>query len=178
MSTNDPYNRSGYYIFLGTMAASILFFVYIAFIHPGVKGVDKNVITDYSPESDAKKFDLTTVTEPWLSSDDMIAAGSKSFQMNCALCHGADAKGLAAMGSRDLVEGKWKKGGRSIDLFNSITNGLEKDPNVPAIMAPFKHLPVNERWALVHYIRSITQNKPEDNQDELKAFGQTSLQGQ
>lgn len=175
MST-DPYNRSGYYIFLGCMAASFLFFIYISFIHPGVKGVDKNIVTDFAPSDEGTTFDLATVAEPWMSSEEMIAVGSKSYQVNCALCHGPDGKGIEAMGSRDLVEGKWKVGGSSIELFKTIENGLKPDPSVPSIMAPFKHLPVNERWALVHYIRSITENKVADDEAELQAFGQASRQ--
>lgn len=175
MSTNDPYNRSGYYIFLGTMIASFLLFLYLSVIHPGVKGVDKNLVLDYAPSEGGEVFDLATVEKPWVFSNEMVAVGNKSYQMNCALCHGADGKGIAAMGSRDLVEGKWKIGGKSIDLFNSITNGLERDPRVPSIMAPFKHLPVNERWALVHFIRSISENKPADDEAELEAFGQANL---
>lgn len=175
MSTQDPYNRSGYYMFLGSMIASFVLFIYLSFLHPGVKGVDQNIVADYDPSAAAAKFDLATVEQPWLTSDDMIAAGKKSFEVNCALCHAADGTGIAAMGARNLVEGKWKKGGKSIDLFNSITNGLERDPSVPGIMAPFGHLPVNERWALVHFIRSITNNKTADDAGELEAFGQANM---
>lgn len=30
------YNRGGYYAFMFSMAATMIFFIYIAFIHPGV----------------------------------------------------------------------------------------------------------------------------------------------
>lgn len=175
MSTQDPYNRAGYYMFLGSMIASFALFIYLGFIHPGVRGIDKNIVEDYSPSAEGQRFDLATEEQPWVSSEGMIAAGNKSYQANCALCHGADGTGIAAMGARNLVEGKWKKGGKSVDLFNTITKGLERDPSVPGIMAPFAHLPVNERWALVHYIRSITNNATADDASELEAFAKSNM---
>lgn len=175
MSTQDPYNRSGYYMFLGSMVASLLFFFYLSFLHPGVRGVDQNIVTDYTPGSASAKFDLAAVEEPWLSSDDMIAAGKKVYDVNCAVCHAADGTGVAAMGARNLVEGKWKRGGTSIHLFETITKGLERDPSVPGIMAPFGHLPANERWALVHFIRSITNNQVADDSAQLESFGKANM---
>lgn len=173
MST-DPYNKSGYIVFLGCMVFTAIFFIYIAFIHPGVKDVDKNLVKDYNPNSTAKSFDLATVQDPWVSSEDMIKAGQKSYSVNCTTCHAADYKGVAAMGARNLIEGQWKMGGSSVELFKTLQNGLKPDPAVPAVMVSFKNLPKNERWALVHLIRSVTKNKTQDNQDELIKFAQSS----
>ena len=33
---NDNYNRGGYYAFIFSMAFSLLFFVYVTFMHPGI----------------------------------------------------------------------------------------------------------------------------------------------
>lgn len=172
--SNDPYNKSGFNVFMFCMVFTALFFIYIAFIHPGVESIDKNISKDYNPALEVTKFDLASVEKPWVTSEDMIKAGLKSYSANCASCHAADYKGMAAMGSRNLVEGKWKKGGTSVALFKTLQNGLEQDPSVPAIMASFKHLPVNERWALVHFVRSISENKIEDNQEQLQQFAQSS----
>ncbi len=169
MST-DPYNKSGFRVFNGCMIFTAVFFIYIAFIHPGVKNVDKNLVKDYNPNLQAKTFDLTAVEEPWVSSGEMITAGQKVYSANCVACHGADYKGVAAMGARNLIEGNWKKGGTSIALYKTLQNGLESDPKVPAIMASFKHLPKNERWAVIHLIRSITKNEVADDKDELVKF--------
>ncbi len=173
MST-DPYNKSGYLVFMGCMAFTAVFFIYIAFIHPGVKNVDKNLVLDYNSDSAAKSFDLATVADPWVSSAEMIKAGQKSYSANCATCHAADYKGVAAMGARNLIEGKWKMGGSSVELFKTLQNGLKADPAVAAVMVSFKNLPKNERWALVHLIRSVTQNKTEDKNEELVKFAQSA----
>lgn len=171
--SNDPYNKSGFYMFMGCMVFTAVFFIYIAFIHPGVSNIDKNLIKNYNPNEQVETFELASVEQPWVSSEQMIFAGQKAFSANCVTCHAADYKGVAAMGARNLVEGKWKKGGTSIALYKTLQNGLEKDPNVPAVMASFKHLPKNERWALVHLIRSITENKVADDKVELAKFAQS-----
>lgn len=169
MST-DPYNKSGFMVFIGCMIFTAVFFIYIAFIHPGVKNVDKNLVLDYDPNAPVKSFDLASVEEPWVYSEDMVKAGQKVYTTaTCVTCHGADYKGIAAMGARDLVAGQWKQGGTSIDLFKTITNGI---PGTG--MAPFKHVSKNERWALVHLIRSITQNKPADDANALADFAKSS----
>lgn len=173
MST-DPYNKSGYIVFMGCMVFTTIFFIYISFIHPGVKNVDKNLVLDYNPNEAVKNFDLASVAEPWVSSEDMIKAGQKSYSANCVACHGADYKGVAAMGARNLVEGQWKMGGSSVELYKTLQNGLKPDPAVPAVMVSFKNLPKNERWALVHLIRSVTKNKTEDKNDELVKFAKSA----
>lgn len=171
--SNDPYNKSGYIIFLSSMALSILFFIYISFFHPKIQGVDKNIVKDYNPLVETKSFDLSAVENPWVPSEDIILSGRKSYKINCMTCHGIDYKGVAAMGARNLIEGKWRNGGSSVNLFKTLQTGLPQNPKVPSVMASFKHLPVNERWALVHFIRSITQNKVKDDLKQLEAFSQS-----
>ncbi|MCB0386285.1 MAG: cytochrome c, partial [Bdellovibrionales bacterium] len=93
----------------------------------------------------------------------------------CAVCHGKEGKGNGPASSglvpppRNLVEGKWKQGGSSKDLFVTMEMGV---PGTS--MIGFAHLPKIQRWALVHYLRSITMNKVEDDLDELERFGQTA----
>jgi mono/diheme cytochrome c family protein len=72
--------------------------------------------------------DVSKVAKPWVASDDMVAHGHKVFVTNCAMCHGQDGKGDGPAGAslnpkpRNFVEGKWKQGGRSQDLFKTIQN--------------------------------------------------------
>ncbi len=172
MST-DPYNKSGYFIFIGCMVFTAVFFIYIAFIHPGVKNIDKNLVKNYDPNVVVKTFDLASVQQPWVTSEDMIKAGQKTYSANCVSCHAADYQGVAAMGARNLIEGKWKMGGTSVALYKTLQNGLKPDPTVAAVMVSFKNLPKNERWALVHLIRSVTKNKITDDMNELTKFAES-----
>ena len=101
--------------------------------------------------------------------------GQKTYTNNCSVCHGAkgagDGPGGVALNPppRNLIEGKWKRGGDSIALYTTLQKGLEGTS-----MAAFGHLPTVDRWALVQYIRSITQDKTADDPAKLEAFAQTA----
>jgi len=177
MNTNDPYNKSGLLIFLISMVGSIVFFIYIAYVHPGVKSLDK--IIEPAPAGapkvkKAKLIDPESVEKPWVASTEMVAAGQKVYGMYCATCHGKTglADGIAATAeTRNLVKGDWKAGkGSSKHLFTVLQNGLEG-----TAMVSFKEsVSKNNRWALVQYIRSITENKIDDDAAALETFAQTA----
>lgn len=177
MDSNDPYNKSGLLIFIISMVGSLLFFVYIAFVHPGVKSLDKIVEppADGAPKiKKAALIDPETVDKPWIGSPEMVAAGGKVYGMYCATCHGKTglADGVAATpDTRNLVTGNWKAGkGTAKHLFTVLQNGLEG-----TAMVSFKEsVSKNKRWAIVHFIRSITKNKTDDDAKSLEAFAQTA----
>jgi mono/diheme cytochrome c family protein len=82
-----------------------------------------------------------------------VADGKKSAQVNCVSCHGQSGKGDgAAAQALTPKPADWtsKKVQEETDgeLFWKISNGR-------GAMPPWKHLPEAERWALVHYIRSL-----------------------
>jgi len=178
MSTHDSYNKSGLFIFLISMVGSIGFFIYIAYVHPGVKPLDKTIEpTPGGSAPQAKKLKLIdpdTVAEPWVFTAELVAAGQKAYSQNCAMCHGKTglADGVAATAeTRNLVAGNWKAGnGSSEHLFKVLQNGLEG-----TAMVSFKaSVSKNNRWAIVHYIRSITENKADDDSAKLAAFAKTA----
>ena len=115
---------------------------------------------------------MDDVKEPWLTSEEMVAHGAKIYKQNCTTCHGEKGAGDGPSASalnpapRNLVQGQWKKGGTSVELFTTLTNGFA----VGSSMASYKFLKVGDRWALVHFIRSITEDKPADDAEKLKAF--------
>ena len=41
-------------------------------------------------------------------------------------------------------------------------------------MAAFAHIPKNDRWAMVHFIRSISKNKVNDEDAEVEEFAKTA----
>jgi hypothetical protein len=177
LDKND-YNKGGFLAFMFCMIASTLFFVYISFIHPGIqldkpklKGVSVNIAEAGDAGGAAK--DMSSNPTPWVSSPEMIAFGKEKYKMNCAVCHGDGGRGDGPAGAslnpkpRDFVEGKWKKSGSAKDIFITIRDGLPG-----TMMAPFKHLPVVDRWAITHFVRSISKNaKPEDKPADLEKFG-------
>ncbi len=168
MSSNvDSYDRWGLLTFLGTFIFCLLFFGYIAFVHQGIK-LDE---IRQAPEDGKPLFNMAAVAQPWLEDANIVAHGQKVYKTNCASCHGETGAGDAPAGmalvppARNLIEGKWKNGGSSVALYKTLQNGLP-----PSAMVGFKHLPKNDRWALVQFIRSITKNKSADNSSELESF--------
>ncbi len=178
--SGDSYNRGGLFAFIFSMVFSLSFFVYISFMHSGVdlKEIPESAATvgqdagKDGASSAVKAVDVSGIKNPWISSPDLVTHGQKAYQTNCAVCHGAGGLGDGPAGAalvpppRNLVEGKWKLGGTSVDLFKVLQLGIPGSS-----MAAFPHIAVVDRWAIVHFIRSITKNKPEDNLDELEKFG-------
>ena len=174
----DDYNKSGMIAFVFSMAFTLVFFIIISFFHPGVNlhevKEEVKAVAAAAPAAKVdeapKAFDPATVKEAWISSPELIAHGQEVFKTACAVCHGDKGDGNGPAGAalnpkpRNFIEGKWKKGGTSLGLFDVVTNGLSGTS-----MAPFGHLPVVDRWSLVHFIRSITKNKVADDDAKLKA---------
>ncbi|RYZ75827.1 MAG: cytochrome c, partial [Proteobacteria bacterium] len=120
-------------------------------------------------------FDITTVKEPWVANEEVVAYGAKLFNTNCAMCHGDKGLGDGPAGMalnprpRNLVEGKWTQGGGDIAHFKVITNGI---PGTS--MAAFGHFKVADRWAIVQFVESITKNKSSDTPEQIAEFAKTA----
>lgn len=178
MSEKRPqdYNKAGMLIFMFSMAFVFVFFFYIVVVNKGVD-LKENVQDpmDLLNQPAAKPLDLATVAEPWVSSEALVAHGAKLFKNNCAMCHGDTGKGDGAAGGglnpkpRNLVEGKWTQGGGAIAHFNVLKNGIPGSS-----MASYAHFKPAERWALVHFIESITQNKSSDDPAKVAEFAKTA----
>src|SRR5260370_38382583 len=84
---------------------------------------------------------------PFAESEQDRQAGKKLFQQECASCHGRDAKGigkappLASPIVRQAEPGK---------LFWILRNG-----SLRRGMPSFAHLPEEERWQIVTYLKSL-----------------------
>src|SRR5690606_12048569 len=98
----------------------------------------------------------------------------KVFANNCAVCHGNGGEGDGPAGMslipkpRNLVEGGWSKGGTSMALFKTVSEGM---PGTS--MAAFGHIPLADRWALVQFISPITKDKPTDNASTIAKIAKT-----
>ena len=165
---DDEHNRAGLIAFIFSMTFVLVFFVYIIFVYKGVdlgeKVVDPN---DIKPKTEVS-FDIASVKEPWLPNAEVAKYGYEVYKANCVVCHGEKGLGDGPAGMalnpkpRNFIEGKWKIAGDSISLYNTISAGLPGSS-----MASFKHLKPSDRWAVVQFIRSITQNKT-SNDDAAK----------
>jgi len=82
-----------------------------------------------------------------------VADGKKIAQVNCVTCHGAGGKGDgAAAAALNPKPADWTSARVQTDsdgeLFWKISNGR-------GAMPPWKHLPENERWAVIQFIRTL-----------------------
>lgn len=108
----------------------------------------------------------------------LMERGRERFDVFCAPCHGlaGAGDGMVAKRAEELQEGTWTppasfhselvRGRTDGHLFNTITNGIR---NMPAY-AP--QIPVEDRWAIVAYIRALqrSQGAPlEDVPADLRA---------
>lgn len=83
----------------------------------------------------------------------VIEQGEKIAKINCVSCHGAKGKGDgAAAVALNPKPADWTsarvQSESDGELFWKISNG--RGP-----MPPWKHLPDNDRWAIIQYIRSL-----------------------
>lgn len=174
--STDQHNRGGLIAFLFSMVFVGAFFIWLVAIHPGVVMDEKVVDPNAKVETKAEDtFNVDKVAEPWVSSEPMVAYGKKVYQTNCSTCHGAEGKGDGVAGAalnpkpRNLVEGKWTQGNGVIAHFNVLTNGIKGSS-----MPPWGHFKPADRWALVHFIESITTNKSKDEPLKVAEFAKTA----
>ena len=90
---------------------------------------------------------------PLANDKKFVEQGGKLAQVNCVTCHGAKGKGDgAAAVALNPKPADWtsKRVQDETDgeLFWKISNGR-------GAMPPWKHLPEQDRWALIRYIRSL-----------------------
>lgn len=173
--SRDEYNHSGMLAFLFSMAFVFVFFIYVVVVHPGVD-LQENIQDPVDAKAQVLAVvDVSNVTEPWLETEDMIAHGAKLYAQNCAMCHGEKGLGDGVAGAalnpppRNLIKGPWTNGAGIIALYKTVTEGL---PGTS--MAAYKHLKPVDRWAMAHYVHSITEAKGKDDPAKVAEFGKTA----
>jgi len=99
---------------------------------------------------------------------EILAQGKAAFMINCASCHGntghGDGPAAAALNPkpRDFTSGYWRYGGGEARVTRTITEG---SPGTG--MASFIALPLEDRMALAHYVRSLGPKLQEDKTEDL-----------
>lgn len=82
-----------------------------------------------------------------------VVQGKAIFEQNCVLCHGADAKGLTAMGAPNLTDDIWLFGGDRETIRTTIRHGRS------GVMPEWQSKLGNERvMLLAAYVRSLSQS--------------------
>lgn len=84
----------------------------------------------------------------------VISRGKESFVKNCAVCHGADAKGNYLFGAPNLADNLWLYGGSQNRVIESIAKG--RNGQMPAHK---EFLGEAKAHLLAAYVYSLSQNK-------------------
>ena len=123
-----------------------------------------NLIKNFSPRfSKESQGEKVTINEPPQVTPQLIAKGKELFTKHkCSACHGQSLRGNGRLAEslldawkhavfvHDITAPSYYKGGfEAKDIFRTLSTGLDGTP-----MSSYAHLPEQDRWALVHYIRS------------------------
>jgi mono/diheme cytochrome c family protein len=126
-------------------------------------------------------------TKPSAVSPRTLALGKQIYSQQCSACHGVAGRGdgeaayLLYPKPRDLVAAKyrmvstWERVPTDQDLFDTITRGMPG-----SAMPSWGHLPAEQRWALVYYVKSLAEKpleiKPQKNPNPDGSGGQGVIQ--
>ncbi len=85
------------------------------------------------------------------------------FKEHCAKCHGKDGRAKTfrgkLMGARNLTDEKWQAGETDEEIKEAIMKGPELMPSFEGKLTPA------EIEAMVGYVRSLNQGRPETNKE-------------
>lgn len=113
--------------------------------------------------------DVQTLLKP---TPELIAKGKNLFALNCASCHGTNGQGngpaAAALNPkpRDFTSGYWKYGGGVARVVRTISEG-----SPGTAMAAFTTIPLEDRFAIAQYERSLSPKPGEDKPEDLAWLG-------
>jgi caa(3)-type oxidase subunit IV len=124
------------------------------------------------PEGAVSQVTKSQFKKPWVATPELLAHGKEQFMNQCVVCHGAEGKGNGAASAglnpkpRNFTAATdWKNGRKPSQIFGTLTKGLNAMPS-------FGTLPTDDRWSLVHYVRSLGPHENEkDTPEDLKKIG-------
>lgn len=109
--------------------------------------------------------DIGDITKP---SAELLKAGETLFKSTCASCHGEQGMGNGVAGAslnpspRNFHSNEgWKNGRRFSELYKTLEEGIPGS-GMPA----YEYLPARDRIAVIHYIRSLSNNFPAIGREE------------
>ena len=119
-----------------------------------------HVATDQPYRLTGKMANMWGTGIPVTVDQKLLARGQERYQINCQVCHGTTGAGngitsqYGLVGAASYHQDKYREMADG-EIFNTITHGKGQ-------MGPYHHIEVNDRWAIVAYIRALqlAQNAP------------------
>ena len=104
-----------------------------------------------------------------VASKELVAKGAGLFKTNCASCHGENGMGDGPSSIALKVKPRnfhsaegWKNGRKVSQIYKSLQEGF-----LQSGMPAFNYLPAEDRFAMIHYIRTFAKDFPIDSTNEL-----------
>ncbi len=103
---------------------------------------------------------------------ELVAKGKTLFAVNCSSCHGIEGlgNGPAAVAlnpkPRNFHEGYWRYGGGVARIVQTVSTG-----SPGTAMAAFTSIPLEDRFALAHFVRTFSPKPEADKPEDLAWLG-------
>ncbi len=159
---NKPKSNPLLWLLVMGISGALVLYLFISLYKKGTKVGEVTPKTETAVKIEGGKpaIDLEKLKIP---TPELITKGDGLFQINCASCHGPKGQGDGPRARelnpppRNYHTEKFKFGALPSEVFNTITNG---SPGTS--MPSFALLPAEDRWALVHFVRSQIPNPPQE----------------
>jgi mono/diheme cytochrome c family protein len=110
-----------------------------------------------------------------ISNSEKITKGKTLFETNCSSCHGMEGRGDGIAGKtlnpppRNFHElTGWTNGPAFSKMFKTLQEGI-----IARGMASYSSIPTEDRISIIHYIRTLRNDFPAIEQNELKELDKT-----
>ncbi len=147
----------------------------------GKNSVKPSVLTDSSsfvrdiPFQAARSLPPVDVMMVSASTPELVSKGKELYRTICASCHGDNGEGDGPTAVTLNPKPRnfhqltgWKNGSKISQIYKTLQEGIPG-----TAMAAFDYVTPLDRFALIHYVRSLAAGQPVDSQTELQGVETT-----
>lgn len=142
--------------------------------HPKAK-LARDTVAPEIPVQRGSVMDGVDIKLISISTPELVKKGEELYKANCASCHGNEGRGDGIAGSalnpkpRNFTEPTgWKNGASISGMWKTLEEGI-----VGGGMVAYNYLPVEDRFALIHFMHSLMSEFPKDSESDLEMLDQT-----